>query len=144
MSDPILIWFLIGAGLLLLEFVAPGLVLIFFGLGAVITSLACWLGFADTIPTQIMIFCIASLLFLLGLRRYVKQWFGGVSDKRPDEIDAVFAKQVVKVVLEIPGGSARGKVEINGSDWNAISDEPHAVGEMVTIVKRDGLIVVVK
>lgn len=144
MSDPILIWFLIGAGLLLLEFVVPGLVLIFFGLGALITSLACWLGFADTIPTQIMIFCIASLLFLLGLRRYVKKWFVGDSDKRNDEIDAKFINQSVKVVVEIPGGSARGKVELNGSDWNAISDESHAVGEMVTIVKRDGLIVVVK
>ncbi len=144
MNDPILIWFLIGAGLLLLEFIVPGLVILFFGVGALITSLACWLGLADTMPMQIIIFCVASLTCLFGLRKYVKLWFVGDSNKRDDEINSVFVNQVVKVVVAIPGGSARGKVELNGSDWNAISEEPHAVGDMVTVIERDGLILVVK
>ena len=34
------IWFLIGVGLLLLELVAPGLIFVFFGIGAWITAAA--------------------------------------------------------------------------------------------------------
>ncbi len=144
MNDPILIWFLIGAFLILLEFVAPGFVVIFFGVGAVITSLACWLGLADAVPTQIMIFCISSLTCLFGMRKYVKRWFVGESNIKEGDIYSIFVGQSVKVVIGIPGGAARGKVELNGSDWNAISAEPHEAGDMVTIIERSGLILVVK
>jgi len=41
LSDPAVIWFLIGLGLLLLELVLPGLVILFFGAGAWVTALAC-------------------------------------------------------------------------------------------------------
>jgi len=62
MNDPKLIWFLIGVGLLLLEFTAPGLVILFFGIGALITSISCWLGLAETMPVQVLIFSAASML----------------------------------------------------------------------------------
>jgi len=144
MDDPKLIWFLIGAGLLLFEFTAPGLVILFFGVGALITSIACWLGLADTMQTQLIIFSIASLACLLTLRKYVQKWFVGDSESESAEMSTEFIEQVVKVVIAIPGGAARGKVELKGADWNATSTEPHAVGDMVTVIERDGLNLVVK
>ena len=144
MDDPKLIWFLIGAALLLFEFTAPGLVILFFGVGALITSIACWLGLADTMQTQLMIFSIASLACLLTLRKYVQKWFVGDSESESAEMSTEFIEQVVKVVIAIPGGAARGKVELKGADWNATSTEPHAVGDMVTVIERDGLNLIVE
>ncbi|MGJ8655996.1 MAG: NfeD family protein [Akkermansiaceae bacterium] len=144
MNDPKLIWFLIGAGLLLLEFAAPGLVILFFGVGGIITSIACWLGLADSLQTQMIIFSIASLLCLFTLRQYVKSWFVGDSENEADEMSTEFIGQVVRVVNEIPGGTNRGKVELKGADWNATSTAPHAVGDMVTVIKRDGLNLIVE
>ncbi len=144
MDDPKLIWFLIGAGLLLFEFTAPGLVILFFGVGALITSIACWLGMADTMQTQLLIFSIASLACLLTLRKYVQKWFVGDSESESAEMSTEFIEQVVKVVIAIPGGAARGKVELKGADWNATSTEPHAVGDMVTVIERDGLNLIVE
>lgn len=144
MTDPKLIWFLIGAGLLLMEFAAPGLVILFFGVGAIITSLACWLGLADGLSTQLAIFSIASLAFLLSLRKYVQTWFVGDSETEEDEMSTEFINQVVTVTIAIPGGPARGKIELKGADWNATSTKPHAVGDMVTVIERDGLNLVVE
>lgn len=144
MNDPKLVWFLIGAGLLLLEFAAPGLVILFFGVGALVTSLACWLGLADSLQTQLIIFSVASLAFLLSLRKYAKSWFVGDSENVTDEMNKEFIGQVVRVITAIPGGTGQGKVELKGADWNATSTEPHEVGEMVTVVERSGLNLVVK
>lgn len=139
MNSPELIWFLVGAALLLAEFAAPGLVILFFGVGAVIASLACWLGLADTLPSQLLIFSIASLVCLLTLRKYMKSWFVGDSRKEVDEIKDDFVDQKVTVIVAIPGGSAYGKVEFHGAEWNATSTLPQEVGETVTIIARDGL-----
>lgn len=144
MNDPKLIWFLIGAGLLLLEFAAPGLVILFFGIGAIITSIACWLGLADSLQAQVIIFSIASLACLFTLRKYVQSWFVGDSTDETDEMSTEFIGQVVKVITPIPGGPNRGKVELKGADWNATSSEPHAAGDMVTVIERDGLNLIVK
>ena len=60
LSDPAVIWFLVGLGLLLLELVLPGLVILFFGVGAWVTALVC--AFTDiSLNWQILIFLVASL-----------------------------------------------------------------------------------
>ncbi len=144
MTDSTLIWFLVGIGLLLLEFVAPGLVILFFGIGGLITSLAHSLGFADSLQSQLLIFSIASIATLLLLRKYLKAWFVGDSENEPDEMETEFIGQTVKVVVAIPEGTSRGKVELKGADWNAKSKTTHAVGEMVTVIDRDGLTLTVE
>ena len=74
LSDPAVIWFLIGLGLLLLELILPGLVILFFGIGAWITALVC--AIADiNLNWQIFIFLVASLLGLVLLRKYLKKRF---------------------------------------------------------------------
>lgn len=144
MTDPTLIWFLIGIGLLLLEFVAPGLVILFFGIGGLITSLAHHLGFANSLQVQLLIFSIASIASLVLLRKYLKSWFVGDSENEPDEMETEFIGQTVKVVSAIPEGTGRGKVELKGADWNAMSQASHAVGDMVTVIERDGLTLTVE
>lgn len=144
MNDPKLIWFLIGVGLLLLEFTAPGLVILFFGIGALITSISCWLGLAETMPVQVLIFSAASMLCIFTLRKYVQKWFVGDSQNEPDEMSHEFIGKSVKVVSAIPGGNGRGKVELKGADWNATSATSHSEGDMVKVIDRDGLNLIVE
>ena len=84
LSDPAVIWFLIGLGLLLLELVLPGLVILFFGVGAWITALVCALTDIN-LNWQIFIFLVASLLGLVLLRRYLKKRFFGRADKETQD-----------------------------------------------------------
>lgn len=139
MDDPTLIWFLIGAVLLISEFAAPGLVILFFGVGALLTSIAVWLGLADSLQAQLMIFSVGSIVCLFTLRKYMKQWFVGDSKNEPGDFSPEFIDKVVVVIVAIPGGAARGKVELNGAEWSATSTLPQEVGEMVTIIAREGL-----
>ena len=144
MLDPTLIWFLIGIGLLLLEFAAPGLVILFFGIGGLVTSLTSYLDITNNIQSQLLTFIIASVISLILLRKYLKSWFVGNSENEKDEMKTEFIGKSVKVITAIPEGNGRGKVELKGSDWNAISNQSHAVGEIVTVVDRDGLTLTVE
>ena len=80
LSDPAVIWFLVGLGLLLLELALPGLVVLFFGAGAWVTALVCAITDIN-LNWQIFIFLIASLLGLVLLRSYLKKRFFGKTDK---------------------------------------------------------------
>ena len=144
MNDPTLIWFLIGIGLLLLEFTAPGLVIFFFGLGGLITALVHFLGIADSLQSQLFTFSIASIASLLLLRRFLKSWFLGNSENEKDEMKTEFIGKSVKVTMDIPEGVGLGKVELKGADWNAKSNHTHAKGDMVTVIEREGLILTVE
>ena len=57
--DPALLWFLLGFVLVLAEFAAPGIIIIFVGLGAWVVSLAVWLGF---LPLHLIMLGVAVVL----------------------------------------------------------------------------------
>ena len=74
LKNPPLVWFLIGLLCAFLELMIPGLVLIFFGIGAWITSIFC-LALDVGIGVQIMVFSITSIVSLVILRKYFKKRF---------------------------------------------------------------------
>ncbi len=124
---------------MLLEFVAPGLVVLFFGIGAWVVSLAAAIGLVDSISSQMLLFSAASVLSLVLLRTFVKDWFVGDSSDEEDEMLHEFVGKVVKVIKAIPGGVDTGIVELKGADWRAYSDTPHAAGDLVLVTDREGL-----
>ena len=71
-----LIWFLIGTGFLIAEFVMPTFIMFFFALGAIVVSIvtAC---FELSINSQIMLFALSSIISLVLLRNYMKKIFKG-------------------------------------------------------------------
>lgn len=74
MSAPLL-WFLLGLAFLLIELMAPTLVLIFFGAGAWVTACVALLGLS--LNWQLVTFIFVSLFTLLFLRRHLRAVFGG-------------------------------------------------------------------
>jgi membrane protein implicated in regulation of membrane protease activity len=137
--EPYVLWFLAGLILVLLEFTAPGLVVIFFGLGAWVVSLTSWLGWTPALAGQLGVFTLASLALLFGLRRSCREWFAGLSsagDARQTEEE--FLNKEVRVLSAILPGQP-GKVEFKGVNWNAHATEPLQAGDAAIIVGRDGL-----
>lgn len=141
LSDPAVIWFLIGLGLLILELVLPGLVVLFFGIGAWVTALACKI-FDIDLNFQILIFLVTSLLGLVLLRKYLRNRF---FSRRKDEVGEAleeFIGHKAKVISDFKNGE--GKVEIKGTPWNAVCDEALKKGQTVVIEKKDSLTLFVK
>ena len=138
------IWFIAGLVMILLEFVAPGVVIVFFGVGAWVVAGSMWIGVIDSVPAQCLTFAISSLLLLFILRRYVTSWFVGLSSNGGANIEEEFIGKTVRVTREIGGGDAAGKVELKGAEWSARSDHELCTGSFATVVDRDGLDLIVK
>ena len=142
--DTKMLWFIAGLVMILLEFVAPGVIIVFFGIGAWIVAMGMWIGLIDSVPAQCMTFVISSLVLLFALRRYVTSWFVGGSSNAGADIEDEFVGKTVRVVRAIGGGEDTGKVELKGAEWNARCSEELLPGRFATVVKRDGLELTVK
>ena len=136
LSDPAVIWFLIGLGLLLLELAIPGLVILFFGAGAWTTALVCAITDIN-LNWQILIFLVASLLGLVLLRKYLKKRFFGRTDKEIDDQLEQFIGRKALAIDDFKDGS--GKVEFKGTRWTANCSEPVSKGDWVVIRSKDSL-----
>ncbi len=137
-----LLWLMVGVMLFILELMLPGFVLFFFGLGAWITAIASWL-WPIELSGQLAIFITSSLLSLVALRGGISRIFLG---KRTDsDIDTPLAREgeVAKVLVTI-APPAEGKIRYSGSSWRATAGERIEAGEMVAIVRQEGLIMQVR
>lgn len=143
---PELIWFLIGLALMLLEFVLPGFIVFFFGVGAWIVALVCL--FADiSINVQLLLFLVASVLLLVSLRRWMRGIFVGYKKygrSSDDDLSEFAGKRavVIRTIDPVMGG----KVEFHGTSWTAETDgdEPVEEGAAVEITGKQGLTLKVK
>jgi len=143
--DPALIWFLVGVGLVLLEFAVPGVILVFFGVGAWVAALTTWAGLTTTIQSQLLVFAAASTLLLVFLRKWIKGKFSGhVSDVQdPSRNLDEFTGKPVEVLEDVLPGHSGGKVEFKGAAWSARSDEPVKKGETAVIRRIDGISLII-
>jgi len=136
---PEIIWFLVGIVLLMLEFVLPGLIICFFGIGACVVAIACLL--VDiSFNTQLIIFVISSVVLLLSLRKWFKSIFmGHIGAKQnvAEQLQEFMGERaVVKSSISPKLG---GKVEFHGTDWLAQADEEIPAGSVVEIVGKDNI-----
>jgi len=141
LSDPAVIWFLVGLGLLLLELVLPGLVILFFGAGAWVTALVCAVTDIN-LNFQILIFLVASLLGLVLLRKYLKNRFFSRKDSEIQDQLEEFIGHKARAVDTFKEGL--GKVEFKGTRWTARSSESVTKGQWVIILSKDSLTLEVK
>jgi membrane protein implicated in regulation of membrane protease activity len=141
---PEIIWFLIGLALLILEFAMPGLIIAFFGVGACIVAIVCMITDIG-INTQLIVFTASSVLSLLCLRKWLKGIFIGhvksKQDMTEDLREFVGERAVVKEKITLKAG---GRVELHGTNWDAVADEEIAEGATVEIVGKENITLKVK
>ena len=140
---PELIWFVIGLLLLIFEFINPGVILIFFGFGAWLVALIC-LFTEISLNTQLIVFLISSIIFLIFLRKDFKKMFAGRFEEGQVDDDYEHIEGKKAIVVEKIEPNKRGRVEFQGTSWFAEADENLKVGSVVEIVKKENLTLVVK
>jgi inner membrane protein len=139
LKEPAMVWFLIGLVLIVSEFAIPGLVIIFFGLGAWAAALAL-LAIQMSLFFQIVIFLVVSITSLLVLRKR----FMAVAEQTPDLTDEFIGK-TAEVEERVKKG-AYGKVKFKGTLWKAetVSDQVLEKGALVKIVGYESIILKVE
>jgi membrane protein implicated in regulation of membrane protease activity len=141
---PEYIWAIIGVVLLIMELFIPGLVVFFFGVGALLVAVVCLV--ADIhINAQLLIFLITSVVFLLALRNRLKGVFSGFSKSRPSmsQNPPEFIGEKVTVMQAI-SPVLPGMVEMHGTNWKARAEVAIPAGAMVEIIGNENLTLVVK
>ena len=138
-KDPSMVWFLIGLACVLAEFALPGLIIIFFGIGAWCSALLL-LALDLSVFFQILFFILFSTLCLVFLRKRVS-----------------FQKEVTEdTTEEFIGKRARaqdsftkgefGKVFFKGTSWKAetLSEDIIEKGDYVKITGQESLTLLVE
>ena len=143
--DPVLIWFLAGLALILSEFMLPGFILVFFGVGAWITAVTTWLGLTSGWTSQLLTFAISSVVLLIPLRRWFRaRFFGYVGGDQDPEVNLDdLAGHEVLVTMDIQPGEV-GKVEYKGATWQARSDTALKAGAQAIIIRADSITLTVR
>lgn len=142
--QPEILWFVAGLILVMLEFVLPGVIIVFFGIGAWIAAAATWLDLTVSLESQLVVFSTASLVSLFSLRRYIRSRFTGVvsDEQNPLANYDDFTGRTVTALEDLKPGRP-GTVEFRGTHWRALSDCPIKAGDLATIRKLDGITLVV-
>ncbi len=134
-------WMYAGAAMMLLELLAPGFVLFFFGLAAASVGL-CRFALGEMLsPTwQMVAFSAFSILYLAVLRRWLKGVFAGAKSVSDENFDSDFVGRagVVTAAIEPP---KPGRVMLGDAEWSAESDAPLAEGSEVRVVAQRNLTV---
>jgi membrane protein implicated in regulation of membrane protease activity len=141
-----LAWFIIAMILMLLELAVPGVLLVFFGVGALVTSLLSWLGVLQNTTAELLVFLFVSVVSLLLLRNKMQKTFRGKTKqvKDPDADLEEFIGKTARVVEAINPSDLRGKVEFRGANWEAQAEVPIEPGIAVEIISRKNLMLIVK
>lgn len=139
MESVTLMWFVVGLFILLMEFVVPGFIIFFFGVGA--WSVALTTLFFD-IPAnfQLLEFMLVSIVSLVFLRnKFTNLFSGNVKSKQTidDEMDNFIGTKVIVTQKITP--NYKGRVELHGTSWIATADEEINEGEVVEIINKSNL-----
>ena len=134
------LWLSSGIFLTAIEFLVPGLVMVFVGLGALTVALGMHLGYIDEIVQQFITFFISSIIYLLTLRFLVLRFVPSESRKENIDEDEEVIGSIVGLVEDINSG-AFGRVEHSGSSWQARAEGDQTIlkGEQVKIIGRDNI-----
>ena len=134
------LWLGSGIFLMAIEFLVPGLVLVFVGLGSLTVVFGMHFGYIDGILQQFITFFISSIIYLLTLRFLVLRFFTSVTRKENIDEDEEVMGSIVEIVADINSGEF-GRVEHSGSSWQARAEGDQTIlkGEQVKIIGRDNI-----
>ncbi len=141
-NQPEVIWFLIGLVLIILEFFIPGVIIIFFGVGAWVTAVLCFM-FGISVNWQLLIFFTFSLVSLFSLRKLLKRKFFAVNDCADDDPTDDFIGKTATALISF-GPNEIGKIKFKGTVWTAKSSSTIKKNEFVKIIQKESIKLIVE
>ena len=133
------IWVLGGLALLGLEALLPGgIVLVFFGVAALLVGALVAAGVGGPLWFQGVLFSVVSIVSLLTLRNPILRRMN-LGTEEAENIDTLLGQRVLAMQDLAPG--AEGKAELRGTSWTAenVGDKPLARGEQGLVDRVEGL-----
>ncbi len=131
-------WIIAGLVLVIGEFVVSGLVVIFFGIAALIVGSLKFFGLLDDTTWELTLFAVLSLLSLIFVRRFLNDKLMGQERETEGNEDSAGLIGQRATVAE-PFSNGTGTVNYRGARWQAQSSQPLETGQMVRITQHDGL-----
>lgn len=135
------IWLILGFGLIAAELLSGTFVILFFGIGAILTSALAFFNFGNS-AVQITFFAVVSTLSLLLFRkRFIKT-------QTPQEIQKSLSADIDNTVIlsdPIPG-FGEAMIAYQGTHWTAVNLEPLQIdaGTRVKIERTEGIKIFVR
>ncbi|MFO0584198.1 MAG: NfeD family protein [Anaeromyxobacter sp.] len=129
------LWILIGLALLVFEMLTPGgLFALFFGAGAIATSLLAALGAPAIV--QWIAFTVLSIGLVLTVRKPIQEWLARRAGPPVQELVGEVA-----TLLEDVGAGEDGRAELRGTPWTArvSSGIPLRAGQRCKVERVEGL-----
>lgn len=138
------LWIYAGLALMLLELVAPGFVLCFFGLAAATVGVLRF-AFGESFGAtgQMAAFSALSILYIVLLRRALKKVFVGERDGAARGLTDDYVGRVGKVTEAIEPPKA-GRVLLGDAEWTATATAPIPAGADVAVVSQQNLTMTVR
>lgn len=129
-------WLLFGIALIVLEIFAPSFTIFWFGLAAVIVSALFWLIPTLTLPVQIVIWVVLSIIITLVWFKFVRPLFNKDHTKAglPREATIGQVGMVIGLIPEHNEAKVRFPMPILGSDeWTCRLLAETKIGERVVV-----------
>lgn len=127
-------WLAIFVALLIIEIVTLGLTTIWFALGALVAFVFAIIGFGFYV--QVAVFLIASVLLFAMTRPIAVKYFN--QERAKTNAEALIGQYAI-VTEAIDTMQAAGRVEIQGMEWSAKTDEPDGKIAKDKVVVVDGI-----
>lgn len=140
-----LIWLILAIVFVLFEFILPGFVTVFLGIGAFLVSFLLWTDIINSLQMSIIVWITSSLLSALFLRNFLKKYFPGESkkDKLYEDEDAF--GYIVEVIEDIYDDNDKGRIKYQGTSWPAMTETGTIEkGKKAKLIYRDNLLWVVE
>ena len=136
------VWLIAMIVLLIIEGIVPGLVSIWFAIGAFAAMISAILG--APLWLQVLWFFAVSILTLCLTRPFAKKYVN--SRATPTNADMFIGKECV-VTEAIDNVLGTGTVTVGGKVWTARTEEPDGkaeTGKVMTVVRIEGVKLIVK
>lgn len=138
-------WLIGGTILVLLEFLIPGLVVMFLGLGALTTAGLIYIGLIRDAWLAVASFATFSILMLVTLRKMILRFYPSLTERVETDENALIVGRRALVVSELSDHDFSGRVKYAGAGWPARSESGEIpVGSEVEIVAQENINLVVK
>lgn len=129
-----IVWLGIFVILLIIEILTMGLTTIWFAGGALAAFGAGIIGFG--LVVQVFVFIVVSVLLLVLTRPLAVKYFN--QERQKTNAESLIGQQAL-VIEDIDTLQSVGRVEVNGQEWSAKTDEANGKIEKNRVVVIDGI-----
>lgn len=127
-------WLVLFVVLLVIEILTLGLTTVWFAGGSIAAFVLALAGFS--LPVQILVFLAVSILLLIFTRPIAVKYFN--QERQRTNAESLIGQKAI-VTERIDTIHMTGKVEVNGQEWSAKTDEEEETIEADTIVSIEGI-----